>query len=119
MGLTDEDFSNGELSVRIPDIQRTGEMLSGMERIDIPVTRPRSNQRLNSFFAEFREDSSIQALMECNAEGNVPVPHCDLVTKTELFEMNVSGFRRDQLGQLDIILRHGENFTACLTWESD
>lgn len=108
-------FRNGE----IPQVIWTGDFASGMERIELPDIRQFSSfPELRDFFAEPVE-GQISAVMRCTRAGSRPVPHCDLKEKSELFEMDIGGFRRDQLDQLELIRRHARNFAACLTWEGE
>lgn len=108
-------FRNGE----IPQVIWTGDFVSGMERIELPDLRQFSSfPELRDFFAEHVE-GQISAVMKCTQSGSRPVPHCQLKEKSQSFEMSISGFRRNQLDQLDTIRRHARNFAACLTWEGE
>lgn len=113
-----EDFTDGRFTPRIPQVVRTGKMFHGFERIDIPSARilPFQTSR-QDWFAQFDAEGAITAVMECAVPGTVPLANCSIDAKTEYFEMEVGGFRRNQLDELETILTHARNFTACLTWQ--
>lgn len=104
----------------IPDFTTTGEVHAGMEVLDVPsMTYYNWDTRRETLFADLSDTGQITAVMSCYVYGTVPVPHCQLKEKSQSFEMSISGFRRNQLDQLEIIRKHARNFTACLTWEGE
>jgi hypothetical protein len=70
---------------------------------------PRSLQHHVLYRKYNGQDSEISALLG----------KCGLKEKSEFFEMDIGGFRRNQLDRLEVIRRHARNFTACLTWEGE
>ncbi|MCA0401943.1 MAG: hypothetical protein LCH38_14140 [Proteobacteria bacterium] len=103
---------------KVPTIVRTGELISGMGRIDIPSYIPDKGETApgHDWYAEISESGEFTALMRCNISGTVPIPHCRLHEKFMYFEGELSSFRRDQLDKLHLIRHHAKNFTTCLTW---
>ncbi|MBC7144742.1 MAG: hypothetical protein H5U24_04975 [Thioclava marina] len=109
-------FRNGE----IPQVIWTGDFVSGIERIELQDLRQYSSfPEMEDFFADLTDEGEITAVMSCDIDGTVPLSHCDLKEKSEFFEMDIGGFRRNQLDRLEVIRRHARNFTACLTWEGE
>lgn len=91
-----------------------------MEVLDVPsMTYYDWDTRRETLFADLSDTGQITAVMSCDVDGTVPLPHCDLKEKSEFFEMDIGGFSRNQLDQLEIIRKHARNFTACLTWEGE
>ena len=105
----------------IPRIVRTGEFVSGMERIDIPSYKPSKSEigPRYDWYAEFDKNDQVTALMQCNLPGSVPNPSCELYEKGPHFEADIGQFRRNQLDQLGLIRKHARNFATCLTWKGE
>jgi hypothetical protein len=105
----------------IPKIVRTGEFVSGMERIDIPSYKPSKSETgpRYDWYAEFDKADQVTALMQCRLPGSVPNPGCQLYEKIPYFEAKISQFRRNQLDQLGLIRKHARNFVTCLTWKGE
>ena len=105
----------------IPRIVRTGEFVSGMERIDIPSYKPSKSETgpRYDWYAEFDKNDQVMALMQCNLPGSVPNPGCELYEKIQYFEADINRFRRNQLDQLGLIRKHARNFATCLTWKGE
>lgn len=125
--LTPDSHTSSHIDLHTPEIHPTGEIVFGMERIEIPSAKIFNPPNLDfeykpeiqDFYANFDNGGAITALMECTLAGSRDVPHCSLFEKSEYFEMSISGFRRNQLDQLELIRKHARNFTTCLTWEGE
>lgn len=93
----------------------TGEMQGEFELIDVENRKKaRWRKYQDNIYVASAPNNEI-AVMECSAEANVPIPHCDIIEKSEMFEMDYGGLRLNQLGQLGNMRKHAQNFTACLT----
>ena len=111
-----EKFLAGE----IPTFTKAGNSIAGLEELNVPSARKQVwEAQGQTLFAGFSDSGQIAAVMACDVDGTVPVPHCMLTEKSEFFEMSVSGFRRNQLDQLATVRQHAQNFTACLTWKGE
>ena len=112
--VTEDLHPDGEM----PRYQLTGRSIEGYLSIEFGRSSTTTHRQPRyDYFVEL-EDSKLISVMECSRTDRVPVPHCIIRTKINDFEAKLSGFRRDQLEQLNSIVEHSQNFTKCLTKEN-
>lgn len=97
----------------------TGEFLYGYELVEVEGRVKIPNRKTSEEIYINEAPSGDLSIMECVNVGSAPVPHCQVLEKSEFFEMNISGIRVDQLDQLQSMLSNARAFTACLMWNGE
>lgn len=122
--LTGRPFLPLERSIAIyafaPDgstYSRTGEDFYGYQRIEV------SNRRLlggkpqtTDIFIEEDQSGRLVGVLQCDQPGSKPVPSCQFNEITKDFQVNISGFRLDQMKLIAVIKAHARDFISCLTY---
>lgn len=96
---------------------RTGEDFYGYERIEVDNRMLFGGEpQTTDIFIEEDEFGRLIGVLECAQPGTKPVPSCQLQEATADFQVNISGFRLDQMELIGSIKKQAREFTYCLTF---
>jgi hypothetical protein len=122
--LTGQPFLPLERSIAIyafaPDgskFWRTGDDFHGYERVEVDKRMLMNGEpQTTDIFIEEDGSGRLIGVLQCDQLGSKPVPSCQLDEITKDFQVNISGFRLDQMKFIDIIKSHARDFISCLTY---
>lgn len=100
---------------------RTGELLAGFERLDIPSRSWTAEDAVNGkdVFARFGAQGRAEAVMSCYRPGDGLHPNCSVHLRMNGLAVDVSLIRPDELDHLSEIMTTVQDFVSCLEEAAD
>lgn len=95
----------------------TGEIFHGFERVEVDDIMIWAKGKNNVYISS--APNNDLTVLTCDNIGAYPVPHCDILEKSTIFEMDYGGLRVNQLNQLNEMIKNARDFTACLSWKGE
>ncbi|WP_227754433.1 hypothetical protein [Stagnihabitans tardus] len=92
---------------------KTGETIGPYTRVEVEGAADWAKAERDVYVQTVGDE--VISVMNCDKPGTELNPSCQVYEKAAQWEINILGFRRNQLDQLDRIRQLSQDFAACLT----